>query len=219
MCFNQKYSFLFTILGLLSYKISNGKNHSHKIIIFYTIMELLQTIQYIHVNKCNKINSFLTEIAYILVIVQPLMWNYIFLQRQKNTYYKGILYCAVILCGVWIIGNLLRRSKSYSKNNFNNEIMQGTKNCTYRKKDEHLYWNLKFYNNPGFDANWFMYFILWIVPGMIVPGNHLGIFGILVGMIGSYFYLSYKRQTFHIFPSLWCLTSVPTIFLSLLLEN
>ena len=65
-------------------------------------------------NECeNPINRLLTEVAYIL-LVQPLMWNLIFLRKIIMTkFHEGILYCAVVLCIVWIIGHVIRRFDFY----------------------------------------------------------------------------------------------------------
>ena len=78
MCFNQKYSATFAILGIISLYIfkkfpNKGNNLLYIPIIFYTCMEILQTIQYNYVNNCDSMNKFLTETAYILIIVQPIM--------------------------------------------------------------------------------------------------------------------------------------------------
>jgi len=54
-------------------------------LLFYSLMEFLQTVQYFYVNQCSSAtNTFLTEIAYVLVIVQPLMWNLFFYYRSDK---------------------------------------------------------------------------------------------------------------------------------------
>ena len=123
MCFNQKYSLSFALMGILTLCIikkypEKFNNLSHFPIIFYIIMELLQTIQYNYTNNCdNIINRLSTEFAFILVIVQPLMWNYIFLNEERkiplDQTKKGMLYLAIILSLVWIIFYTLRRFSFY----------------------------------------------------------------------------------------------------------
>ena len=69
MCFSQEYSISFAIFGILSLIIfKNNKNLAHNLfhipIIFYIIMETVQSIQYNYVNECeNPINRLLTEVA------------------------------------------------------------------------------------------------------------------------------------------------------------
>ena len=231
MCFSQEYSISFTILGILSLIIfKNNKDLAHNLfhipIIFYIIMETVQSIQYNYVNECeNPINRLLTEIAYILILVQPLMWNLIFLKKNnklRTKFHEGILYCAVVLCIVWIIGHVIRRFDLYGSNedlqehNKFPEIMRGTKTCTYKNPNEHLYWKFNMNSFHGLNANWFMYLVLWFVPGLMVPGELLAVFLLFLGALFSWLYLIYKNQSKHIFPSLWCLTSSPYIFVGLL---
>ena len=232
MCFNQKISGMLALFGTLIlalvYKYPNKNNsknnHLYVAIIFYILMEILQTIQYSFVNNCDNINRFLTEISYVLVIVQPLMWNWIFLHKYRTNklknVQKGIMQLAIVLCIVWIFANVLRRFRFYStlnlsKNdsNLNNEILTGSKTCTYKKDDEHLYWNYEMFSIPGGDANWFMYFVLWCIPGLLI-NEYVSIFGIFIGLILSYLYVKFKNHTYHIIPSLWCLISIPTLMIN-----
>ena len=85
MCYNSEISFSFATVGILTtayiyaYKSDLTKTGIQYILLFYAFMELLQGFQYFFVNQCsNAVNVFLTEVAYILVIVQPLMWNSFF---------------------------------------------------------------------------------------------------------------------------------------------
>jgi len=231
MCFSQEYSISFAILGIISLIIfKNNKNLVHNLgyipIIFYTIMEIVQALQYSYVNECNNpINRLLTEAAYILVLVQPLMWNYIFLKKKnklRTKFHEGILYCAIVLCIVWIIGHVIRRFDFYGSNEHLHEhdkfseMMQGTKTCTYKNPNEHLYWKFKINSIYGLNANWFMYLILWFVPGLLVPEGLLSVSLLFLGALFSWLYVVYKNQSKHIFPSLWCLTSSPYMFVGLL---
>ena len=225
MCFNQKYSAVFAIMGIISLLVVKKKSSLlHIPIIFYTIMEILQTIQYSYVNNCDSTNRLLTEISYLLIIVQPIMWNLIFLYRSSplTNYNKGILYCAIVLCAIWILAHVMRRFKNYSNNykskdnDHNPEITAGNNTCTYKKDNEHLYWNYELFSNPGMDANWFMYLMLWFIPGLLIPGEKLTIFAIMAGFFGSLLYVKSNNHTKHITPSLWCLTSGPTLALNVL---
>lgn len=105
-------------------------------------MELLQGIQYFYVNQCsNVINIFLTEVAYLFIIVQPLIWN-IFFYINSDKYDKQIFLTAIWLIIIWIFVNILSRIM-YNKNNAPQtkdiSIYASDKVCT-KKKLSHLYW-------------------------------------------------------------------------------
>lgn len=234
MCFNKKYSAVFAIMGIISLFVvkknpPTGNNLLYIPIIFYTLMEILQTVQYNYVNKCDYINRFLTEISYLLVLVQPLMWNLIFFNKKRSPvltqFQKGILYCGIILCIIWICGHILRRFNIYSKYNPSKddsefiELTSGENTCTYKNKDEHLYWNYELFSNPGFDANWFMYLALWFIPALLIPGEKITIAVLALGLIISYLYVKIKNHNRHITPSLWCLSSAPTLVLNVFLYS
>ena len=230
MCFNQKYSATFAVLGAASaafflFRQHKGKPLGHNLLIvpliFYTIMEILQTIQYSFVNNCDTTNRILTEFSYLLVVVQPIMWNIIFLLKKRsvplNGVARGILICAIVLCGVWIVGHGLRRLPFYGRQpDRHDEITEGPKTCTYQNEGEHLYWNYNLFTFPGGDANWFMYVALWFIPGLLIPGERSTIAMLAAGLLGSWMYVKYKGQTSHIIPSLWCLTSAPTLAMNVL---
>ena len=133
MCFNQKYSASFALLCLFSLYFfnKNKKYYENNLLyiplIFYALMEVLQTVQYNYVNQYDNImNKLLTEISYILVVVQPFMWNMIFLYRQRKIkltdFHKGILYCGIILSLIWIIAHILRRFSFYGNDEYVNEV-------------------------------------------------------------------------------------------------
>jgi len=229
MCFSQEYSGSFALFGLISlYIFKDNKKIKENLlfipIVFYTIMEILQTIQYSFVNQCeNPINRYLTELAYILILVQPIMWNILFLKKKnklRTNFHEGILYLGIILCAVWMLGFIFRRFDFWGnmppENIDNQEGCQGTKVCTYKNKGEHLYWNFDLRNRPGLDANWFMFFCIWLIPLFLIPGEKVLFSSITSGLLFSYFYTLYKKQNRHILASLWCLISSPTLFVAVI---
>jgi len=155
------------------------------------------------------------------------MWNMIFLFNKNNkltNFHKGILYCAIILCVVWMIGNVLRRFSFYSDyspalDGDPSSTMHGSNTCTLQNGGEHLYWNFVFYSNPGMNANWFMYIMLWFIPGLLIPGEMESMITIISGFILSNMYVRYKKQTGDIAPSLWCLSSVPSLFIYIIYKS
>jgi len=82
---------------------------------FYTCMELLQGWQYSHVNRCGSpANAISTEIAYLLVIVQPLMWNAIYYYRSSAcacayACERNLFTVGMVMGVVWIVFSVAAR--------------------------------------------------------------------------------------------------------------
>lgn len=230
MCYSPLVSFSFFAIGasLAVFSYYNDKlrsSHIHIIFGFYALMELLQTVQYLVVNDCeSKANQLLTEAAYILVIVQPLMWNTIFYLRTTPKY-QGIFVVGIVLSGVWIAANVMARllynpaNATLTKDTcgfFNNP-----KTCTMKAKDNsHLYWKWTSAYMPDMTANYFMYFCMWFIPALIVPHTRFTAIGIIISAIIGLLVTMKYGATIAEFPSTWCFISVPlmttTIITSLL---
>jgi hypothetical protein len=226
MCFNKKYSAIFALGGLATLYLTKDnqmvKDELLQVpLIFYTLMEILQTAQYNFVNECNnKTNIILTEIAYVLILVQPFMWNMIFLNKKRDKpiseIYKGILYCAIALCVIWMLFHLARRFSFYGNAIETNNDLMANKTCTFKEDKQHLYWNFKGYESDNNnDANWFMYMTLWLIPALLVNYDRQYIAMLVLGILGSKYYLMKKNHNPTIFASLWCLTSIPFLILNL----
>jgi hypothetical protein len=181
---------------------------------FYTLMELLQTIQYSYVNQCgSKVNRLLTEVAYMLVIVQPLLWNIVFYLRAKNEKHRGIHLLGMVMSGVWLAQNVQARL-FYAPKHANDScgFFNHAKTCTYRDSDKsHLYWRWTTNHYRDFTANFFMYVCLWFVPALLVPENRL--FGMIfaVGALMGWGITMKYGSTDLEFPATWCYMSVPIL--------
>src|ERR1700735_229463 len=86
MCYNQPMSLSFALLGILAWV--HSKNRENRVIIlFYSCMEILQTVQYNFVDECqSNINMILTLIAHVLVCVQPCLWNWYRIRTNGREY-------------------------------------------------------------------------------------------------------------------------------------
>lgn len=219
MCFSPTISGSFFIVGLaLTYVTYVNpqirKTYMFVPLAFYTTMELLQTIQYFYVNQCESIiNRGLTEIAYILVIVQPLLWNAVFYMRAKQEKHKSIHLLGMVMSGVWLIMNAYARI-FYSPDQANDAcgFFNHNKTCTYRDTDKsHLYWRWTTNHYTDFTANFFMYLCLWFLPALLVPENRL--FGLIfaIGAIIGWGITSKYGSTQVEFPATWCYMSVPIL--------
>ncbi len=221
MCFTPELSFSFFSAGaLLTYLTYKDpvlrKSYAPLLFGFYSAMELLQTIQYSVVNKCESpVNVVSTEIAYLLVILQPLMWNTIFYLRSGDVKSQSIFKLAAILCAVWIAMNVYHRF-AYSPETAQDKcgIFNNDKTCTYRDSPtSHLYWKWRTAFKPDMTANYFMYLALWFVPALLASETRLAGLVLMAGAgIGYYLTKLYGKQDAE-FASIWCYISVPILLL------
>ncbi len=185
-------------------------------------MELLQTVQYFFVNRCDwKINVWSTEFAYLLVIVQPLMWNLIFYMRSKEEKHKNIFKLAIIMCVIWIAMNVYARVSYHpdAANNNNDKcgFFNYYKTCTMRdKRTSHLYWRWTTKHLPDLTANYFMYLCLWFVPALLVPHTKISGVMLMVGALIGYIFTRMSGGNMIEFPAIWCYISVPIVALGYL---
>jgi len=216
MCYNSEISFAFATVGILTtaylyaYKKDLTKTGIQCILLFYAFMELLQGFQYFFVNQCsNAVNIFLTEVAYALVLVQPLMWNsyFYFNSPEKD---KNIFTVAIALFAVWMIFDVAARfmyGKTESNKLNKNVILASDKVCT-KKQKTHLYWEWTSANFGEYNATVLSYFMLWFVPALLSEKFRSTSIAIMVFAVfaGT---LAHLNGEFFTFPSLWCYISVP----------
>ena len=116
MCYNSTISFTFFAIGILVSGIiyfgsftALRRSGIYWLLIFYSLMELLQGVQYYFINECSLwINQFLTEVAYGFVLAQPFIWNWFFYENSL-TQEKPMFQVAMWLCLCWVIVNILAR--------------------------------------------------------------------------------------------------------------
>jgi hypothetical protein len=173
-------------------------------------MELLQGFQYFFVNQCsNAVNVFLTEVAYVFILVQPLMWNsfFYFNSAEKD---KNIFLVAIALIAVWMALDVLARFM-YGKTDRNKtkktQTLASDKVCT-KKQKTHLYWEWTSADFGEHNANALTYFMLWFIPALFSEkfrSTSLVIFvsALFAGVVAR------ASGEFFTFPSLWCYISVP----------
>lgn len=223
MCFNPYISGAFTLLGFITTyifwndKVFNRKG-THLIFLFYTLMELLQTVQYRTVNKCHLFeNRFLTEIAYLFVIVQPLIWLIYYYRIVELPFSKGIFTVSICLFLLWMILNIYSRLFYYTDyGTLLNDILANKIVCT-KKNEGHLYWQWPYADFYGFNANWLMYLVLWFIPIILCKETWISGLTIFGGfLIALMFAIKYNHMTE--LPSLWCFISIP-LMMTLILDK
>ena len=225
MCFNPYMSGTFAIIGIIGTIIAWNNSFLHHqytyiLFAFYAFMEILQTIQYHYVNQCGTtINRILTEIAYLLVIVQPIMWNTIFYCRASKCN-KKIFLVAIFTCIIWIFVNIASRiPQLIHYYGLSTDAMASKVTCTQQDDSKsltsHLYWQWSMADFHGINANWLMYLCLWFIPCIVVGETRLmGIILLIAALFGAL--LTYKYGNGHpTFASTWCFVSIPMMCITL----
>jgi hypothetical protein len=221
MCHNPEISALFFFIGVsvsayvYNYSPSIRKTQIHFLLLFYSLMELLQTIQYYYVNKCdNIINRISTEIAYVLVILQPLLWN-IFFYINSSKCEKYIFSTAIYLCLMWMAVNIFARLtyKVINKpQTQEHSVFASDKVCT-RKDNSHLYWTWTSSHLYELNANFLTYTMLWFIPALSSSSQYwYALIVMLGGVIGAIFgYTNNIQEIYYTFTASWCFISVPIV--------
>jgi hypothetical protein len=217
-------SFAFASIGVASiaylytYKKSIISSGIHYILLFYTVMELLQGIQYFFVNQCsNMVNIFLTEIAYILVLVQPLIWN-IFYYFNSDACDKKIFLVAIVSFVVWMISDIWSRvmhNKTGNDKTKKHGFFAADKVCT-KKQRTHLYWEWTSANFGDLNATFLSYYMIWFIPALFTSQFRSTSILMMALALFSAFIAMFNNE-FFTFASLWCYISVP-IFLFVILN-
>lgn len=99
-----------------------------------------------------------TNLAYLLVIVQPLMWNVYFGYNARLEYDGGLFDAAIGLCLLWILVNLSARLQIFSDaplQTQNHSIYAGP--VCVKRDASHLYWKWTATNYRDLNANMLMY--------------------------------------------------------------
>lgn len=217
MCYNSEISFYFATAGILTifyiylFEQRFIKTGIQYILLFYTLMELLQGFQYYFVNQCsNLVNVWLTEFAYILVLAQPTMWN-LFYYMNSNSCDKNIFLPAIWISVVWIIVQILSRvlyDKNADPQTKKNSVFASDKVCT-KKKSTHLYWEWTSANFGGeLNANFLTYLLIWFIPALISTKFRNSSLILILSCIIAAIASIVANEPFT-FTSLWCYVSIP----------
>ena len=186
---------------------------------FYTGMEILQGIQYWHVNRCGDLaNAVSTEVAYVLVIVQPLMWNALYYLRTKGPD-RSLFVVGMVMSLIWmgfsVAGRLLHGHPSYKarENDVHSYIQTGHElGCTMRGgPGKHLYWKWASADLRGVDANWLMYLMIWFVPALVSVAQRTNVAISVCAASVAFVVTAAFGTDMAEFASLWCMLSVPML--------
>jgi hypothetical protein len=216
MCYSSKMSFSFAFIGIVTtlyiYFYNNLKyKYVPMILLFYSGMEILQGTQYYIVNECNNpINKLLTEVAYLFVLLQPLMWNFFYYANSEKCE-KNIFITAMTLSLSWIIVNLYTRLIYTKKNVVKNSYIINDSVCTKKNKG-HLYWNWTASDIQDFNPTMLMYVLVWFIPALLTKKHRGTSMIITLTFLFAFFVSNYNNDLF-VLSSLWCYFSVPIVLL------
>ena len=240
MCFSWRMSLTFAAAGAAAtvYAALDRRlraEYMPVLLAFYTAMEALQTVQYMLVNECSDPrNRWLTEVAYALVVVQPLLWNVVFYLRMSGMSKSGrsstsssssssskrVFLCAAAMCVLWILMSVFSRLTyaGEDKDALCSFFHRGETPCTMQDDGGHLYWSWPSRHYRDMNASFFMYLVLWFVPALFVAQTRPT--GVVL-MIGAALSLAVTvlmgKGNLIEFPSTWCLASVPILGACILL--
>lgn len=230
MCYSYKLSFSFFIVGIISsiYFYNNrdyydDDKYFYLILLYYSLMELLQTIQYFLVNECdNMLNVFTTNIAYVLIILQPLLWNmYFYINAEKKD--RNIFKLAIILAIIFIIFNIITRllynKTTYYRNSTRKETVYQYKKGTCTRYDKfHLYWTWNSIYLRDLHPNMLLYFLIWFIPALLVKKFRMYIYIIFGSLILSYLIALYNNASYTV-SSTWCYLSIFIVLMIIIVKG
>ena len=222
MCYNAQMSGAFFLTGIavtiyiVLFNQTLTERHVPMLLLFYSAMELLQTIQYSYVNQCgDRVNAVLTEIAYVLVIVQPLLWNvFFYLNSAAFPCDQRLFVLGGTFAVVWICVNVLARLRhsmtpTAEPQTKSHSFFAGESTCT-RKRNSHLYWEWTSDNFKDLTANYLMYLMIWFIPPLLTQAHRLPILLVAAfALLGAG--MAWYAGEPEIFASAWCYVSVPMV--------
>ena len=216
MCFNIWISVVMLSIGLIATLFFLRKKESFLLwlpILYFSIMEALQAVQYLYIGKCFlPENQILTVVGAFHIAFQPLFINMFALYFIPKNISRKILFPVFALC---IIGSSLLLVDIYpfewaDKCIPGHHLICGTNICT-GYGDYHLTWEMpinKFSNLPD------LFIVGYIFTAFLLP----------------FLYGSWKMNLFHIFmgpifamsitsnpiewPIIWCLFSIGVLVIA-----
>jgi hypothetical protein len=232
MCYSQGMALSFTVLGICAFSLTHyefwyknprsGFEDKQKywpratIILFYTAMELLQTIQYSYADQCNtRMNFVLTIIAHILVCVQPALWNWYRIKKNKNTVpiFRAFFWAGIVFV-VFYTASLLYGLYSPDAIFPLEEMNVSPITCTIQGPS-HICWMLPYASFKGLEPNYFTYVLIWFFPTLY---EDKAVVIKVIFWLSQIILVGLTTLSSHENNSVWCLWSIPLIILFSILQ-
>ncbi len=218
MCFSQLSSLCFSSIGFITFYRFYKNNYPfyyYLHICFYSFMEFLQFLQYFYVNECNSINNVLTKFAYILIWLQPIIYNsyyYLTNNRYLDVFRYNIILSLFLF--YWAMDRMFFHIFHFNPPRLD-EINVGNLTCTYLGNN-HLYWKFNLNTNHGLEATYLSYMMFICLPAFWVDKWKKALylnFTFLSGLILAYGYTRDLEEAI----SFWCLLSLPYLLISMII--
>lgn len=227
MCFTQKHSLFFWILGtgLAAYLKQLGTPlYAWLPVLYFSSMEFLQYLQYFYIDNCeHHVNKALTLLAYVHIAFQGvfinLWYSYFMSESERSAFLKWVIPLSLIAGILMIITRfewLLPKLGNYATEKCDGEYMCGKDICSYYG-GKHVAWRFPLvregdnYFTPGISLHFFLFFI----PILTVAKGKYFLLPLVLLLLGPY--LSYRispHKNEH--PAIWCLMFVSHLFITLL---
>ena len=181
MCWSIGITAFFSTIYIISiyvYILWKPKNYVQKILFscFFLVMELYQLSQWLFgdvinystgkQNKCSIINKNFTYFGFILIWLQPILFNvlghitYRSKEIFKKMYFVNVPLFVIAVISIFIITEF-KINSGYSRT----DASYGFTTCTFIGKNHHLAWMFAG-AHPDYQANHLLYFILCVIPFM-----------------------------------------------------
>jgi hypothetical protein len=215
MCSTKLSSALFAASGFASYAFL--KRHSspwtHIHILFYSVMELLQFVQHFVLDDCeNPVNYFSAIGAYVLIWLQPIMFNYRFYKTTRPaTYIHSYNIVLSVIAAVLAMDRVsLRLLHPYPPSY--GETCAAPRFCAL-SGTHHLKWSFPMYTNGGFEANFLWYFVLNTLPAFWTYGLVRGSIQNAVFLSGAVVAYNHTGGNMEETMAYWCFISIPYLLI------
>lgn len=214
MCWSISASAVATIIGGAGtiYEIKRGAPRARWfMLLFFTLMELLQLVSYFWINQCSiGPNIWLTQLSYLHISLQIPVISFFALsfvpEKIRRVWVKPIMVisfvCAILMAIRLLVPLLWEVPTTWLCKHFGDGLC-GQDTCTYQG-NWHLAWRLPLL---GFDRH----FLLYAIPVFILPiiyGNwRFSLFAVLTGPVLVSFLTTNKNEA----PAIWCLFATALI--------
>lgn len=211
MCWSKQASGTLAILGLgiLYKRYTAGQDWTSLVpLILYIVMEALQWKQYDTIDKCdNPENKSLSKLSYVLIWLQPIVWNWHFYMKTHEDVFKF----SAVISGLILVLTMDRVfSKVIHTMPYNDKESHNVgENCTKQGK-KHLYWTYNLGTAGGLEPNWLWYFVLLFMPHIYKGDQYNFTLPMIAGMLVALYVTGKSIE----FTSTWCAYSIPYFLVS-----
>jgi uncharacterized protein DUF5765 len=209
MCWSKGSSFAIAVAGSLLLAAKIALNNVPLLTLLpltlYVLMEVLQYFQYDELDKCSSTkNKKLTQFAYVLIWLQPVIWNLLpSLQRGSSPIFGFSFAVSVFILLLSLDRNIFHILHKGEPND--KEAHNIGEDCTHTGRS-HLYWTFDLKTLRGLEPNWLWYFVLMFGPHIFLGDkSHFA----KIMLAGAALSFALAKGNGEEFTSYWCANSIP----------